>query len=106
MYNRPESAGGDLQRWLGWLQGARMSHRHWWLSTSMDYYDAKWFCGDYKNHAVYLAANITADPNKLITITPNSSTFMTVTVNNQESSQEEVDTTRSVTPQNPLVYSM
>ena len=112
MYNQSghfkyvESAGGDLQRWLGWLQGARMSHRHWWLSTSMDYYDAKWFCGDYKNHAIYLAANITADANKSIEIIPNSSTFMTVTVNNQESSQEEVDTTRSVTPQNPLVYSM
>lgn len=112
MYNQSghfkyvESAGGDLQRWLGWLQGARMSHRHWWLSTSMDYYDAKWFCGDYKNHAVYLAANITADPNKVITITPNGSTYMTVTVNNQDSNQEEVDTTRSVTPQNPLTYSM
>jgi hypothetical protein len=64
----------------------------------MDYYDAKWFCGDYKNHAVYLAANITADPNKQIVITPNSSTYMTVTVNNQDSNQEEVDTTRSVTP--------
>lgn len=113
MYNQSghfkyvESAGGDLQRWLGWLQGARMSHRHWWLSTSMDYYDAKWFCGDYKNHAIYLAANITADPNKAITIIPNNNTFMTVTVNNQEEgSTEEVDTTREVTPINPLVYSM
>ena len=112
MYNQSghfkyvESAGGDLQRWLGWLQGARMSHRHWWLSTSMDYYDAKWFCGDYKNHAVYLAANITADANKHIEITPNSSTFMTVTVNNQDSNQEEVDTTRSVSPENHLIYSM
>lgn len=112
MYNQSghfkyvESAGGDLQRWLVWLQGARMSHRHWWLSTSMDYYDAKWFCGDYKNHAVYLAANITADPNKYIEITPNGSTFMTVTVNNQTSEQEELDVTRSVTPQDPLRYSM
>ena len=112
MYNQSghfkyvESAGGDLQRWLGWLQGARMSHRHWWLSTSMDYYDAKWFCGDYKNHAVYLGANITADPNKHITIVPNNSTFMTVTVNNQDSGQEEADTTRTVSPQEPLVYDM
>jgi len=100
-----ESAGGDLTRWLGWLQGARMSHRHWWLSTSMDYYDAKWFCGDYKNHAMYLAANVTADANKYIEIIPNNSTFMTVTVNNQDN-QEEIDVTRSVSPQEPLRYSM
>ena len=107
MYNKSghfkyvQSAGGDLQRWLGWLQGARMSHRHWWLSTSMDYYDAKWFCGDYKNHAIYLGANITADPNKHIIITPNNATYMTVTVNDQEEGSEdieEVQATRSVTP--------
>lgn len=116
MYNQSghfkyvDSAGGDLQRWLGWLQGARMSHRHWWLSTSMDYYDAKWFCGDYKAHRVYLAANISADPNKSIRITPNGSTYMTVTVNylddNNNTESEEVDTTREVSKLNPLVYSM
>lgn len=112
MYNKSghfkyvQSSGGD-SRWLGWLQGARMSHRHWWLSTSMDYYDAKWFCGDYKNHAVYLAANITADPNKKIVVTPNNSTYMTVTVNDQEEGNgEQVDVTRSVTPQSPLEYYM
>lgn len=116
MYNQSghfkyvDSAGGDLQRWLGWLQGARMSHRHWWLSTSMDYYDAKWFCGDYKSHRIYLAANITADPNKYIRITPNGSTYMTVTVNNLDENDnvesEEVDTTRSVDKLHPLEYSM
>ena len=118
MYNKSghfkyvDSAGGDLQRWLGWLQGARMSHRHWWLSTSMDYYDAKWFCGDYKAHKIYLAANVSADLNKYIRITPNNSTYMTVTINqldenNQEiEGSEQVDVTREVSKLNPLVYSM
>lgn len=116
MYNRSghfkyvESAGGDLQRWLGWLQGARMSHRHWWLSTSMDYYDAKWFCGDYKSHRIYLAANISADPNKKFVITPNSSTYMTITINymdeNTNEETEEVDDTRAVSKNDPLMYYM
>lgn len=116
MYNQSghfkyvESAGGDLSRWLGWLQGARMSHRHWWLSTSMDYYDAKWFCGDYKSHRIYLAANISADPNKYIRITPNGSTYMTLTVNNLDENNnvesENVYTTREVSKLNPFVYSM
>jgi hypothetical protein len=76
----------------------------------MDYYDAKWFCGDYKAHRIYLAANISADPNKNIRIIPNGSTYMTVTVNylddNNEVENEEVDTTREVSKINPLVYSM
>jgi len=37
-----------------WLQGARTSHRHWWLKTSMDYYDARWTCGDFKNTGGYM----------------------------------------------------
>lgn len=116
MYNRSghfkyvDSAGGDLQRWLGWLQGARMSHRHWWLSTSMDYYDAKWFCGDYKAHRIYLAANVAAYPSKYIRIVPNGSTYMTVTVNQLDENdqeiegEEQVDTTREVSKLNPLAY--
>ena len=75
----------------------------------MDYYDAKWFCGDYKNHAIYLGANITADPNKKITIVPNNSTFMTVTVNDQEAgtgNNEQVESTNSVNPLEPLQYYM
>ena len=104
-----ESIGGDYTRWLTWLQGARMSHRHWWLSTSMDYYDAKWFCGDYKNHRIYLAANIEADENKAIRITPNGSTYMIVTVNYQEDAQEsgeQVTDNREVSQNNPLIYRM
>jgi hypothetical protein len=63
MYNQSgffkyiESGNGD-PTWLSWLQGSRMTHRHWWLSTSMDYYDAKWFCGEYRNHYIYIRANV------------------------------------------------
>lgn len=40
--------------YLPWLQGSRMSHRHWWLSTSMNYYDAMWSCGTFKSRRVVL----------------------------------------------------
>ena len=35
-----------------YLNGARTSHRHWWLSKSMNYYDAKWSCGDFTKHSI------------------------------------------------------
>jgi hypothetical protein len=72
-----ESGKGDPS-WLSWLQGSRMTHRHWWLSNSMDYYDAKWFCGDYKNHYIYIRANVTEGSNQVINITPTKSTYMTI----------------------------
>ena len=72
-----ESGNGD-PTWLSWLQGSRLSHRHWWLSTSMDYYDAKWFCGDYKNHYIYIRANVTEGSNQVIRITPSKNTYMTI----------------------------
>jgi len=34
--------------YLGSLQGARTTHRRWWLSHRFDYYDAKFFNGAYK----------------------------------------------------------
>lgn len=72
-----ESGKGD-PTWLSWLQGSRMTHRHWWLSNSMDYYDAKWFCGDYKNHYIYIRANVSAGADETIKIVPNKSTYMTI----------------------------
>ena len=48
---------GNDNGWLGWLQGARTTHRHWWLSTSMNTYDAIWNCGDYKSHFIKIYAN-------------------------------------------------
>jgi hypothetical protein len=53
----------DHDKYLNWLQGSRITHRHWWLSTSMDYYDAKWFCGDYKQHSLYITANVSLGSN-------------------------------------------
>ena len=44
-------------QWLKWLQGSRTSHRHWWLSTSMNYYDAKWNCGDFRAARIALFAD-------------------------------------------------
>lgn len=44
--------------WLAWLQGARTTHRHWWLRTSMDYYDAKWGVGEFTQRNMYLACEM------------------------------------------------
>lgn len=85
-----ESGNGD-PTWLSWLQGSRMTHRHWWLSNSMDYYDAKWFCGDYKNHYIYLRANVSAGANQNVVITPNKQTYMSVTKDGVLQTTEQVD---------------
>lgn len=94
-----QSGKGD-PTWLSWLQGSRMTHRHWWLSNSMDYYDAKWFCGDYKNHYIYLRANVTEGSNINITISPNKNSYMSIMKDGV------LQTTRPVTKANPLIYSM
>ena len=44
--------------WLAWLQGARTTHRHWWLRTSMDYYDAKWGVGEFTQRNMYIASEM------------------------------------------------
>ena len=94
-----ESGNGD-PTWLSWLQGSRMTHRHWWLSNSMDYYDAKWFCGDYKNHAIYIRANVTEGSDENIRITPTKDAYMSVTKDGV------LQTTRPVSKTDPFVYSM
>lgn len=94
-----ESGNGD-PTWLSWLQGARMTHRHWWLSTSMDYYDAKWFCGDYKNHFVYLRANVTSGTDANIVITPNKQTYISVQQENT------IKQTSSASQSSPCVFNV
>ena len=94
-----ESGQGD-PTWLSWLQGSRMTHRHWWLSNSMDYYDAKWFCGEYKNHYIYVRANVTEGSDQDVVITPNKQTYMSVTKDGV------LQTTRSVDKDHPLEFSM
>ena len=49
---------GYNDNWLAWLQGARTTHRHWWLRTSMDYYDAKWGVGEFKQRNMYIACEM------------------------------------------------
>lgn len=94
-----ESGNGD-PTWLSWLQGSRLTHRHWWLSSSMDYYDAKWQCGDYKNHIMYLRANVTEGSDENVIIVPNKATFMSVTKDGVPQA------TRPVSKENPFVFSM
>ena len=94
-----QSGKGD-PTWLSWLQGSRMTHRHWWLSNSMDYYDAKWFCGDYKNHAIYIRANVTEGSNQHLRIVPTKNSYMSVTKDGV------LQTTRPVSKTDPFVYSM
>lgn len=94
-----ESGKGD-PTWLSWLQGSRMTHRHWWLSNSMDYYDAKWFCGDYKNHYIYLRANVTEGSDIDVVITPNKSAYMSVMKDGV------LQATQAVNKLQPLEYSM
>ena len=94
-----ESGNGDTT-WLSWLQGSRMTHRHWWLSNSMDYYDAKWFCGDYKNHYIYVRAYVTEGSNQYVRITPNKQTYMSVTKDGV------LQATRSVDKLHPFEFNM
>lgn len=94
-----ESGKGD-PTWLSWLQGSRMNHRHWWLSNSMDFYDAKWFCGDYKSHYIYIRANVTEGSHEYIKILPNKDTYITIT------KDEIPQGTQAVSPQSPLIFDM
>lgn len=75
------NARGTDNDWLAWLQGAGINHRHWWLSKSMNYYDAMWTVGDFNNHRIYLA--VTKDAHAIgtdiITIKPTSETFFKLT---------------------------
>jgi hypothetical protein len=66
----------------------------------MDYYDAKWFCGDYKNHYIYLRANVTEGSNVNISITPNKSAYMSVMKDGV------LQATQAVNKAQPLLYSM
>ena len=60
--------------WLAWLQGARTTHRHWWLKTSMDYYDAKWGVGEFTQRTMYLGCEM-HNVQGTIDITPTSDTY-------------------------------
>ena len=60
--------------WLAWLQGARTTHRHWWLKSSMDYYDAKWGVGEFTQRTMYFGCEM-HNVQGTIDITPTSDTY-------------------------------
>ena len=60
--------------WLAWLQGARTTHRHWWLKSSMDYYDAKWGVGEFLQKKMYIGCEM-HNVQGYINITPISDTY-------------------------------
>ena len=45
--------GGRSAGFLFYLRGRGESHRHWWLKSNFDFYDAKWCVGDYTANPVY-----------------------------------------------------
>lgn len=69
---------GSSDTWLDWLQGARLTHRHWWLNSSMNYYDAKWGCGEFKKNTVYIACNKSEGVKAEIKIVPKDNTFFQI----------------------------
>lgn len=90
-----QSGGAD---WLAWLQGSRTSHRHWWVSTSMNYYDARWSCGSFNEHRVRLFADkaINTVGTDIVTIKPTSDTYFKI-------AQQEGRTSLGVQPATRLV---
>lgn len=86
--------------WLAWLQGARTSHRHWWISTSMNYYDSKWTCGQFNSSRIYLAVDKPQGTAATIKIIPTTESYFKLT---------QMDTTLSrglqkATKQNPATW--
>lgn len=67
--------------WLSFLQGSAISHRHWWLSKSMGYYDALWTVGDFLHHTIYLNVTKTASSpgTDIVSIRPTTDTFFKMT---------------------------
>lgn len=62
-------------KWRLYLNGARTSHRHWWLSKSMNFYDAKWTCGNFKSHAIQFRIDKGITLNSSIKLTSLSDTY-------------------------------
>ena len=90
-----DNGGAD---WLAWLQGSRTSHRHWWISTSMNYYDAKWSCGSFNEHRVRIFTDKETNPvgTDIITIYPTSSTFFKIAQQEGRTSLGTQSASRSV----------
>jgi len=88
--------------WLGWLQGSRMSHRHWWVSKSLNYYDSKWTCGEFNESRIYLAVNKAQGEEAIIRLYPSSDTFFKLTQKDTTSNLGLI----SATIGSPAVYNL
>lgn len=77
-------ARGNDNAWLKRLQGSGISYRHWWTSVSNDYYNAKWACGEFKSHYVYIACDkgVHTAGTDIIKIVPTSPMYFNVMTNN------------------------
>lgn len=67
--------------YLAWLQGARNTHRHWWLKTSIDYWFSKWGVGSFRESNFYITAysSPTTTP-KYIRIKPSQKGYFAWTI--------------------------
>ena len=69
-YKYIENGGSD---YYTWLQGSRTTHRHWWLKSSFDYWDAEWGVGSFLRNAIYIAAD--AASGSQIKLVPSTETY-------------------------------
>lgn len=106
-----QNSSASASDFLAWLQGARTTHRHWWLKASMDYWDAKWACGDFKNHSIYVATTKAAGKEAIIRLTSSTKTYFNYALNyymkelKEASANEEITydiTQESISPKVPF----
>jgi hypothetical protein len=110
-YFKYVESGDGSEQWLAWLQGARTTHRHWWLSTSMDFYDAKWGVGDYVNHFIHYRGTHAINDPAVVQVQASKETYFslandTSTLSTQHAATDEVInfnlTSEAVTERNNL----
>ena len=70
---KPEAQG--TPSFISWLQGSSITQRHWWLSTSMDYWFSKFGRGAFVNNCIKIGTNIPANQNTHIGIVPSQKSF-------------------------------
>lgn len=51
---------------LSYLLGRGETHRHWWLKTNFDFYDAKWCVGDYTSKRIYIRIQTDSDGTEIV----------------------------------------
>lgn len=106
-----QNSGEGASDFLAWLQGSRTTHRHWWLKASMDYWDAKWACGDFRNHSIYVATTKAEGKEAVVTIKSSTKTYFNYALNYnmqelKEASGDQVITyditSKSISPKVPF----